>query len=61
MKEMNHYWVKPFQHRVPVKGYSGLEIVGSEDLGLAVPPVVEQSVDGDHDGTLHSFHVPKGL
>ncbi len=44
MKEMKRYWDKPFRHRVPVKGYSGLEIAGSEELGLADPPVVEQSV-----------------
>ncbi len=41
IKEMKRYWDKPFQHRVLVKGYSGLEIASSEELGLADPPVVE--------------------
>lgn len=41
MKEMKQYWEKLFRHRVPVMGYSGLDIANNEDLGLAHPPVVE--------------------
>lgn len=44
MKEMRCYWDRPSSHRVPVKGYSGLEIGKIEVLGLNDPPVVEQSM-----------------
>lgn len=44
MKEMRHYWNKPFCHRVPIEGYAGLEIADSEILELTKPLVVEQLV-----------------
>lgn len=44
MKEMRCYWNKPFCHRVPIKGYTGLEIADSEILELTKPLVVEQLV-----------------
>ncbi|XP_029963540.1 uncharacterized protein LOC115400030 [Salarias fasciatus] len=44
MKEMKRFWDKPFRHRVPVKGYSGLEVANSGEWGLGDPPVVEQAV-----------------
>ncbi|KAJ8333524.1 hypothetical protein SKAU_G00415320 [Synaphobranchus kaupii] len=44
MKEMRKYWDKPFRSRVPVKGYSSLEIHGGSDLGVGDPPLVEPAV-----------------
>lgn len=43
MKEMRRYWNKLFCHRVPIKGYTGLEIADSEILELTKPLVVEDS------------------
>ncbi|RXN14919.1 putative GAG protein [Labeo rohita] len=42
--EMKRSWDKPFSHRVPVKGYSSLDVSEMEGLGLSNPPTVEQSV-----------------
>ncbi|XP_042604297.1 uncharacterized protein LOC109086203 [Cyprinus carpio] len=42
--EMKRFWDKPFSHRVPVKGFSRLDVQGMEDLGMADPPPVESSV-----------------
>ncbi|RXN20191.1 putative GAG protein [Labeo rohita] len=42
--EMKCSWDKPFSHRVPVKGYSSLDVSEMEGLGLSNPPTVEQSV-----------------
>ncbi|KAJ8344349.1 hypothetical protein SKAU_G00316780 [Synaphobranchus kaupii] len=44
MKEIRKYWDKPFRSRVPVKGYSSLEIHGGSDLGVGDPPLVEPAV-----------------
>lgn len=44
LKNMKLYWDKPFSHRVPVMGYSGLDVQNMEELGLAGPPPVEPSV-----------------
>ncbi|XP_029965627.1 uncharacterized protein LOC115401518 [Salarias fasciatus] len=44
MKELKRFWDKPFRHRVPVKGYSGLEVANSGEWGFGDPPVVEQAV-----------------
>lgn len=37
-------WDKPFSHRVPVKGFSRLDVQAMEHLGMAVTPPVESSV-----------------
>ncbi|RXN29965.1 copper homeostasis cutC -like protein [Labeo rohita] len=42
--EMKRSWDKPFSHRVPVKGYSSLDVSEMEGLGLSNLPTVEQSV-----------------
>ncbi len=42
--EMKKFWDKPFSHRVPVKGFSKLDVQGMGDLGMADPPPVESSV-----------------
>ncbi|XP_056307255.1 uncharacterized protein LOC130219008 [Danio aesculapii] len=42
--EMKRSWDKPFTNRVPVKGYSSLDVSEMEGLGLSNPPVVEQTV-----------------
>ena len=44
LREVKRYWDKPLRHRVPVKGFSGLDIQGMEELGLSNPPPVESSV-----------------
>lgn len=44
LREVKRYWDKPLRHRVPVKGFSGLDIQGMEELGLSNPPPVEPSV-----------------
>lgn len=44
MKEMKRFWDKPFRHRVPVKGFSSLEVADGDEWGLGDPPVVEQVV-----------------
>lgn len=44
MKEMRRYWNKLFCHRVPIKGYTGLEIADSEILELTKPLVVEEQL-----------------
>lgn len=44
MAEMKRFWDKPFSHRVPIKGFSRLDVKGMEDLGMADPPPVETSV-----------------
>ncbi len=41
MAEMKRFWNKPFSHRVPVNGFSRLDVQGMEDLGMADPPPVE--------------------
>ncbi|KAI7805394.1 putative GAG protein [Triplophysa rosa] len=42
--EMKRFWHRPFSHRVPVKGFSRLDVQGMEDLGMADSPPVETSV-----------------
>ncbi|KAL0199141.1 hypothetical protein M9458_007681, partial [Cirrhinus mrigala] len=42
--EMKRSWDKPFFHRVPVKGFSSLDVSEMEGLGLSNLPMVEQSV-----------------
>lgn len=42
--EIKRLWDKPFSHRVPIKGYSSLDVSEMEGLGLSNPPMVEQSV-----------------
>ncbi|KAI5102388.1 hypothetical protein C0J45_7740, partial [Silurus meridionalis] len=42
--EMCCFWDKPFSHRVPVKGFSRLEVHDMEALGMYNPPPVELSV-----------------
>lgn len=37
-------WDKPFSHRVPVKGFSRLDVQAMEHLGMADTPPVESSV-----------------
>lgn len=44
IKEMRHYWDKPFRHRVPFIGYCDLEMINSDTVGLCNPLVVEQAV-----------------
>ena len=44
LREVKRYWDKPLRHRVPVKGFSGLDIQGMEELGLSNPPPVEPPV-----------------
>ncbi|KAF7704447.1 hypothetical protein HF521_021519, partial [Silurus meridionalis] len=41
---MCRFWDKPFSHRVPVKGFSRLEVHDMEALGMYNPPPVELSV-----------------
>ncbi|KAI5629051.1 hypothetical protein C0J50_8203, partial [Silurus asotus] len=36
--EMRRFWDKPFSHRVPVKGFSRLEVHDMEALGMCNPP-----------------------
>ncbi len=33
IREMKRYWDKPLRHRVPVEGFSGLDMQGMEELG----------------------------
>lgn len=42
--ETKRFWDKPFSHRVPVKGFSTVDIHGMDELGLSTPPTVEPSV-----------------
>ncbi|KAM4719596.1 LOW QUALITY PROTEIN: sialidase-3-like [Anableps anableps] len=65
MKEMKRYWDKPFHHRMPVKGYSGLEIACKPSSGGAVfspPSQLPLHVSGHgtgvprQNGMLHSLH-----
>ncbi|KAL1261341.1 hypothetical protein QQF64_006606 [Cirrhinus molitorella] len=35
---MRRFWDKPFSHRVPVKGYSRLDVHNMEELGMSTPP-----------------------
>lgn len=44
MKEMSRFWSSPLKSKLPVQGYSKLEIQGMKELGLAEPPAVEPSV-----------------
>ncbi|KAK7919090.1 hypothetical protein WMY93_010374 [Mugilogobius chulae] len=44
MKEMRRFWDNPLKSKLPVQGYSKLEIQGMKELGLAEPPAVEPSV-----------------
>lgn len=44
MKEMGRFWLSPLKSKLPVQGYSKLEIHGMKELGLAGPPAVEPSV-----------------
>lgn len=44
VKEMSRFWSSPLKSKLPVQGYSKLEIQGMKELGLAEPPVVESSV-----------------
>lgn len=44
MAEMKRYWDKPFSHRVPVKGFTQVDVHGMDGLGLSLPPTVEPSV-----------------
>ncbi|KAL0176860.1 hypothetical protein M9458_029190, partial [Cirrhinus mrigala] len=39
--EMKHFWDKPFSHRVPVKGFSRLDVHNTEELGMLNTPHVE--------------------
>ena len=41
---MKRFWDKPFSHRVPVKGFSIVDVQGMDELGLSAPPTVEPSV-----------------
>ncbi len=38
MAEIKRFWDKPFPHRVPVNGFSRLDVQGMEDLGMADNP-----------------------
>lgn len=42
--EMRRFWANPLKSRLPVQGYSKLEVHGMRDLGLTEPPVVEPLV-----------------
>lgn len=42
--EMHSFWDKPFSHRVPVKGFSRLDLYNMEDLGMLNPKPVVLSV-----------------
>lgn len=44
IKEMSRFWSSPLRSKLPVQGYSKLEIQGMKELGLAEPPAVEPSV-----------------
>lgn len=44
MKEMSRFWSSPLKSKLPVQGYTKLEIQGMKELGLAEPPAVEPSV-----------------
>ncbi|RXN05998.1 putative GAG protein [Labeo rohita] len=44
VSEMKRFWDKPFSHRVPVKGFSRLDVHNMEELGMSNPPPVELSV-----------------
>ncbi|RXN12479.1 putative GAG protein [Labeo rohita] len=44
ISEMKRFWDKPFSHRVPVKGFSRLDVHNMEELGMSNPPPVELSV-----------------
>ncbi|XP_073677299.1 uncharacterized protein [Garra rufa] len=44
VSEMKRFWDKPFSHRVPVKGFSRLDVQNMEELGMSNPPPVELSV-----------------
>lgn len=37
VSEIKHFWDKPFSHRVPVKGYSRLDVQNMEELGMSNP------------------------
>ncbi|RXN34296.1 putative GAG protein [Labeo rohita] len=45
VSEMKRFWDKPFSHRVPVKGFSRLDVHNMEELGMSNPPPVELSID----------------
>ncbi|KAL1254303.1 hypothetical protein QQF64_016532 [Cirrhinus molitorella] len=44
VSEIKRFWDKPFSHRVPVKGFSRLDVHNMEELGMSNPPPVELSV-----------------
>ena len=44
VSEMKRFWDKPFSHRVPVKGFSRLDVDKMEELGMSNSPPVELSV-----------------
>ncbi|CAL9704375.1 unnamed protein product [Knipowitschia caucasica] len=44
MREVGRFWNNPLRSKLPVQGYSKLEIYGMKELGLAEPPAVEPSV-----------------
>lgn len=44
MKEVSRFWSSPFKNKLPVQGYSKLEIYGMKELGLTEPPAVEPSL-----------------
>ncbi|KAL0153360.1 hypothetical protein M9458_051356 [Cirrhinus mrigala] len=44
VSEMKRFWDKPFSHRVPVKGFSRLDVHNMEELGMSNPPPVELSI-----------------
>ncbi|CAL9692893.1 unnamed protein product [Knipowitschia caucasica] len=44
MREVGRFWNNPLRSKLPVQGYSKLEIHGMKELGLAEPPAVEPSV-----------------
>uniref|UniRef100_A0AAV2LK34 Uncharacterized protein n=1 Tax=Knipowitschia caucasica TaxID=637954 RepID=A0AAV2LK34_KNICA len=45
MREVGRFWNNPLRSKLPVQGYSKLEIHGMKELGLAEPPAVEPSVE----------------
>uniref|UniRef100_A0AAV2K2F4 GAG protein n=1 Tax=Knipowitschia caucasica TaxID=637954 RepID=A0AAV2K2F4_KNICA len=44
MREVGRFWNNPLRSKLPVQGYSKLEIHVMKELGLAEPPAVEPSV-----------------
>ncbi|KTG34977.1 hypothetical protein cypCar_00025899, partial [Cyprinus carpio] len=56
--EMRHFWDKPISHRVPVKGFSRLDVHNMEELGMCGHSVIERTNDENGNCSGNSMEFP---